>query len=300
MISFLVGKMMKKIIIILLIILELHSESNFRTGEYFDTEIAVDVLEQTLSSVSSDLYNIGTVPFTHPEQSLKALGVIGLLVAVDKETTKFYQQSIEEPLDFYKLPTLSIYDSDYTQGTDSWLVFGSLAHYLGGFALGDEKSQVTSLMAMKAIGYSYGISHLFLKSIIGRNRPKTNLKKCDETKNDMGCDPYDFGHLHAPIFETFQAETAMPSFHLTMYFSVAKVYSEMYDNQWIPYSLLALIFGSNIKGHNHWVSDMVAGAIVGNFIGGQITSNYETLNQKSKEGFSVVPSSNGLALSYRY
>jgi hypothetical protein len=45
---------------------------------------------------------------------------------------------------------------------------------------------------------------------------------------------------------------------------------------------------------------MVAGAIVGNFIGGQITSNYETLNQKSKEGFSVVPSSNGLALSYRY
>jgi len=84
-----------------------------------------------------------------------------------------------------------------------------------------------------------------------------------------------------------------------MYFSVAKVYQEMYDNYWLPYSTLAVIFVSDIKGHNHWVSDMVAGGIIGTFIGTQIVSSYKS-NSKEKTGFSLIPIRNGLALSYTY
>ncbi|WP_297815818.1 hypothetical protein [uncultured Polaribacter sp.] len=40
-----------------------------------------------------------------------------------------------------------------------------------------------------------------------------------------------------------------------------------YDNYWIPYGVMSAVFFSNVKGHQHWFSDMVAGAIVGTLIG---------------------------------
>ena len=289
---------MNKIIVTIVILTAiLNAQPHYRTGDYFDTDIAWDVIKESTSSIPTDFYNIATTPFKNPMQTLGYLGIIGALVVVDKPVTTFYQESVEDPLAFYGFP--SIYDSPITHGADGWLVFGSMAHYLGGFALGDEKSQVTSIMAMKAITYSYAISHLLLKSITGRNRPKDDLKNDNGSSLTDTTDPYDFGHVHSPTFESAQDGSAMPSFHVTMYFSVAKVYQEMYDNYWLPYSTLAVIFVSDIKGHNHWVSDMVAGGIIGTFIGTQIVSSYKS-NSKEKTGFSLIPIRNGLALSYTY
>lgn len=275
----------------------LRADYTYRKGDYFDTDIAWDVIKKSTYSVPTDFYNIATTPFKNPMQTLGYLGVIGALVVVDKPVTTFYQESIENPLAFYGLPT--IYDSPITHGADGWLVFGSMAHYLGGFALGDEKSQVTSIMAMKSITYSYVISHLLLKSITGRNRPVDDLKNENGADPSHTTNPYDFGHFHSPTFESAQEGSAMPSFHVTMYFSVAKVYQEMYDNYWLPYGALAIIFASDIKGHNHWVSDMVAGGIIGTFIGAQVVSSHKN-NDKDQTGFSLVPIRNGLALSYTY
>ena len=282
--------------IIFVVILE--AEPEYRKGSYFDTDLAWDIIKKSTFSIPTDAYKMVTVPFKNPRQTLGYLGLIGALVVIDKPVTMFYQESIEEPLDLYGFPT--IYNSPITHGADGWLVFGSMAHYLGGFALGDEKSQVTSIMAMKAMTYSYAVSHLLLKSVTGRNRPKDDLRNCESSEPSDTCDPYDFGHFHAPTFNAKQEGMAMPSFHVTMYFSVAKVYQEMYDNYWLPYSTLAIIFASDIKGHNHWISDMVAGGIIGTFIGTQIVSSYKSIDNKDRTGFSLVPIRNGLALSYTY
>lgn len=281
---------------VLLMPLESYSES--KRSNYFDTNLAWNVIKQSASTVPDDLYNIAATPFKNPAQTLGYLGLIGGLVAVDKEVTTFYQQEVENHLDFYSLPTI-IYDSAITRGADSWIVFGSIAHYLGGFAFSDEKSQVTSLMAMKAMTYSYGISHVLLKSITGRNRPKDDLKNCKGSKTHT-CDPFDFGNARGPVFSSDQKATALPSFHVTMYFSTAKIYQEMYDSYLIPYSALAIIFASDIKGHQHWVSDMVTGGIIGTFIGSQIVSSYRDKNDESS-GFSLVPvRGGGLGVSYSY
>jgi len=289
---------MKKFFFLILISIQvLIADYKYRSGNYFDTDIAWDVIKKSTYSVPTDFYNIATTPFKNPLQTLGYLGIIGALVVVDKPVTTFYQESVEEPLAFYGFPT--IYDSPITHGADGWLVFGTMAHYLGGFALGSEKSQVTSIMAMKAITYSYVISHLLLKSVTGRNRPKDDLKNDNGSSPTDTTDPYDFGHIHSPTFESAQEGSAMPSFHVTMYFSVAKVYQEMYDNYWLPYTALAIIFASDIKGHQHWVSDMVAGGIVGTFIGTQIVSSTRS-SKEDKTGFSLVPLRNGLALSYTY
>jgi len=291
---------MKKIIIfIVFYFLPITVYSDFKKGDFFDLDIAKKSLTKAVGDVPTDLYNIATTPFKNPLQTLGYLGAVGALVAVDKETTVFYQQSIENPLDLYSLPTV-VYDSPLTHGADSWLVFGTLAHYLGGFALGDEKSQVTSLLAMKSIGYSYAVSHVLLKSITGRNRPKDDLSDCKSEGSSKwdSCDPFDFGNSREEYFKSHQKATAMPSFHVTMYFSLAKVYQEMYDNYLIPYSMLALIYASDIKGHQHWVSDMVAGGIVGTFIGNQVVSSYR--DKDDSNGFSVVPVHGGIGLSYTY
>ena len=289
---------MKRIVLPFIFFTTLFANDTYEKGDYFDLDIASKVIQQSFFSIPDEMYNMATTPFQYPLESMAYLGLIGGLVAVDKPVTRFYQEHIEEPLDIYGLPTI-VYDSPFTRGADSWLVFGTMGHYLAGFALGDEKSQVTSIMAMKAITYSYAISHVLLKALTGRNRPMNDLNTCTDTIDPSHtCDPYDFDPFQPIKFRSEQERTAMPSFHLTMYFSVAKVYQEMYDNYWAPYTALAVIFMSDIKGHRHWVSDMVAGGILGTFIGHEVVSSYGT--KKTKTGFSIVPMPNGLALSYVY
>lgn len=289
--------MLIRVVLLLAFVMPTLSYAEFKKGEYFDTSLAWGVIKKSTKTIPSDLYNIAVTPFKNPVQSLSYLGAVGALVAVDKEVTSFYQQEVENPLDLYSLPTI-VYDSPITHGADSWLVFGSIAHYLGGFMLGDEKSQVTAIMAMKAMTYSYGVSHVFLKSITGRNRPHDNLKTGESSYESDTDNPYDFGNARGPIFKSHQKGTAMPSFHVTMYFSMAKVYQEMYDDYLIPYSALAVIFASGIKGHQHWVSDMVAGGIIGTFIGNQVVKSYR--DNDDGNGFSLVPVRDGLGLSYTY
>ena len=64
----------------------------------------------------------------------------------------------------------------------------------------------------------------------------------------------------------------MPSFHFTLFFAVASVYSNAYDDALWPYGLAAVGLASNIRGHNHWVSDMIAGALIGTAIGNVLTA----------------------------
>jgi len=92
----------------------------------------------------------------------------------------------------------------------------------------------------------------------------------------------------------------MPSFHFTMYFSVARVYARSYDNYWLPYMVMGGMLGSDIKGHMHWVSDMVAGGLLGTYIGNRIVDSHQTQVRKRKllSGWDVYPyaMSNGLGV----
>ena len=91
----------------------------------------------------------------------------------------------------------------------------------------------------------------------------------------------------------------MPSFHLTQYFAVARVYAGIYDNNVVPYLLASALTASNIRGHHHWVSDMVAGAAIGIGIGSLILNQYED-RKYSADGGVLLPvvSSSGLGFSF--
>ena len=56
---------------------------------------------------------------------------------------------------------------------------------------------------------------------------------------------------------------------------MARVYQRTYHNAWIPYTAMSILLMNDIRGHNHWVSDMVAGALLGTYIGTVLTRDIE-------------------------
>jgi membrane-associated phospholipid phosphatase len=225
-----------------------------------------EILFRSIGTIPSDLKNIFYYPVEHTDELKKFALVVGTLVLLDKPVTKFYQNHVETPLSGFRLPSSPLKETAINDGANGWLLLGVGGSYLGGALFGDVKSQQAGLMSVKAMAYSVIFSQLLLKSITGRKRPiswATNGKPDGTYTNN----PYDFGHFHSPNLGSAQYATSMPSFHFTMYFAVAKVYQRTYDNYLVPYSLATIALASNIRGHKHWVSDMVAGALIGTAIG---------------------------------
>jgi membrane-associated phospholipid phosphatase len=227
-------------------------------------------IQSQLGLIGADIKSISRTPIDDPKKTLKWLGIVGGLVLVDRPVTQFYQQHIEPALN-WKLGSI---DPTF-HGADGYLVYGVGGQFLGASMLGDAKGRDTAFLAGKSMAYSVLFSHLLLKPIFGRNRPSSDLASCPTTTDPYTCDPYDFGHNYWPQIGPVQHGSGMPSFHFTMYFSVARVYQLSYDNYWVPYGLAALALTSNIYGHKHWVSDMVAGSVIGTVIGTNVYRNYE-------------------------
>lgn len=228
-------------------------------------DLAYKIIQEQSSTIWPEIKDIAKAPFDNPKESVKWGLLIAGLVAVDKPITQYYQQHVEPSLG-WKLDSIN----PTFPGADGYIVYGLGVHYFGSVMVGDEKGQQVSLMAGKAMAYSAVFTHLILKPLFGRNRPSSDLASCPAVTAPYTCDPSDFGHHYAPSLGPVQYGSAMPSFHFTMYFSVARVYQLAYDNYWLPYGLAALAATSNIEGHKHWVSDMVAGSALGILIGTQV------------------------------
>lgn len=56
---------------------------------------------------------------------------------------------------------------------------------------------------------------------------------------------------------------------------MARALERTFHNTAIPYSVLIGLNMINFKSHHHWVSDMVAGAMVGHMIGTMATGGYK-------------------------
>jgi membrane-associated phospholipid phosphatase len=229
--------------------------------------------------VGTDIKSIFRTPIEEPKKTLKWVGIVGGLVLVDRPVTQFYQEHVEPALN-WKLNSIS----PGLEGADGYIVYGVGAQFLGASMFGDTKGRDTAFLAGKSMAYSVLVTHLLLKPIFGRNRPSPDLSSCPSATPPYTCDPYDFGHHYWPQIGSVEGGSAMPSFHFTMYFSVARVYQLSYDNYWVPYSLAALAATSNIYGHHHWVSDMVAGSLLGTLIGTKVYRNYEKAGGVGSQG----------------
>ena len=138
--------------------------------------------------------------------------------------------------------------------------------------------QEAGLLTVKAVVESYVVSHIVLKTLAARHRPARPLGDYSQTDRDSQYpfvhSPLDFLNFHVPYLHSNAYGTGFPSYHATMFFAFASVNAKVFDNKWIPYGLATTALLYDIRGHNHWVSKLVAGAVIGEFIGKVVYENY--------------------------
>jgi membrane-associated phospholipid phosphatase len=255
------------------------------------------VIKNSILTIPSDFVFMGKELSNDWKKTGYYLGGIIGLIAVDKVTTNFMHNHIEPAID-YKLPNISLVNRGsphlWMQGPNAYLTYPIIANYIGSFLTNSERGQYASINGLKAIQYSLMISHLGLKTIFGRNRPNRPLSGpviAPYTNNN-----WDFFNKRDEYLFASPEGSALPSLHTTTYFAMAKVFQMEYDNYWIPYGLMTVAWFSSVKNHDHWVSDIVAGGIIGTIIGRSIVlsswkkRNIDGVIKRQKNiSFNIIP-----------
>ena len=296
-----------KFISVLFLLFSLESWANEadQKSKYLDLTLAGDILNEVVTDIPDDLIDIVRAPFDSPDAARDYALILGGLILTDKHITEFYQDHIEDQLDIVDLPEINgdKFPSGFS-ASDRYLVLGLGGAYAGSVIASDAKGQAAALLSAKAMTYSYITSQVILKTLFGRNRPHRYLSNCGKAgeiiEPGFTCDNLDFGNGRDNVFKAGGKATAMPSFHATMLFSVARVYQQTYDDYLIPYSVAAILFANDGKGHNHWMSDLFAGAIIGTVIGDVVTDNFFGDNEDIYIDPFVTNDSQGINLSYRF
>ncbi|WP_417942116.1 phosphatase PAP2 family protein [Flavobacterium sp. RS13.1] len=246
-------------------------------------KVAGSVIADSFLSVPGDFSAMGnTISSDWKRTALYTAGIVGL-IAVDKHTTGFLHDKIEPNID-YSLPEIKS-TIPHVIGTDSYIVYPIIGLYAGSLIINNEKGQVVALNAAKSLAYSYVITQIVLKTITSRNRPQRKINDDRQAVAPFTKNQWDFGNYDNIHFGHGGTGTSFPSFHATSYFAVAKVFQMEYDNYWIPYTFVTAVFLSDIKSHEHWVSDLLAGGLIGTIIGRSIVIG--SRRQRAKNNFNA-------------
>jgi len=232
---------------------------------------SVKFLKDQIRSSPKDLKKIFLYPIKNSKETALFSAISLGLVISDKVTTDFVQDRINPIFDF-RLHSLRYLPISGITSDTQFLLSGLIALYGGSLITGSQRGQVAAVLSTKSMIYSYIYSHLFLKSIFGRSRPNPDLD------NPIGgvytSDRFDFGNIHRPYFNSRSEFTGFPSFHFTMTFAVAKTLHRIYEFNSIPYIVTSIMLLPAFQAHNHWVSEMVGGALIGTMIGNLVADNY--------------------------
>jgi membrane-associated phospholipid phosphatase len=159
---------------------------------------------------------------------------------------------------------------------------------------GKQKGVQTSLLATQAMITS-GVWIHVIKTLTGRERPKgAYLYSQNPTGKWYG--PFSRFNKNIASDKSVFAFDAFPSGHTALAFSVATVFADRYKNvKAVPifcYTTASLIGVSRLIEHEHWASDVFAGAILGYVCGKQVTKRFDEthkkLNNNSKAQFTLI------------
>ena len=231
------------------------------------TPSASEILTEQVLSIPQECLSLWGYPLYHPQDTgWFGAGMLGLM-AVDVETTRFVQAHVEPHFES-QVPELNLFPA--ISGTDEYLGVGILGLYLSSYVIGNAQGQQAAIGSAKAVVYSLLYTHLTLKGIAGRQRPVRPLDGDKAAPEPLTKDPWNFGNFHPLNITSDSNGTAFPSYHFSLFFSVGKVIERVYDNPWLGYGIAAFGLLPHFRGHNHWVSDMVGGALIGQLIGNTV------------------------------
>lgn len=144
-------------------------------------------------------------------------------------------------------------------------------------AMGDERMQNMGIISLQAVAASLGVSAVG-KYVVGRARP-------DEER----------GPWERVGAGQSRANSAFPSAHSAVAFAAVTPFAQEYDAPWL-YGVAAVSSMGRIAGRKHWVSDTVAGGILGYATG---TLLWKGQRDNTKSQFSVLPGPKEISVAYQ-
>ncbi|OEZ98117.1 PAP2 superfamily protein [Duganella phyllosphaerae] len=145
------------------------------------------------------------------------------------------------------------------------------------FALGDERLSNTGLIAMQSIAAATGVS-LVGKYAVGRARPEEERGPWSRVGEGYS-----------------RSDAAFPSGHAAVSFAAITPFAKEYNAPWL-YGVAALGSAGRVAGRKHWVSDTVAGSVIGYAIGSWL---WQAQREQHGGGLSIVPGPKSVAVSWQ-
>jgi membrane-associated phospholipid phosphatase len=99
---------------------------------------------------------------------------------------------------------------------------------------------------------------------------------------------------------------AFPSGHATVSFALSTILSNRIDNTFASVGLfsLAILDGFlQVYNHQHWLSDVIIGGVIGIGTSMYVISQEEkrrTVSSSDRSGLSIVPGNGGLRIVYQF
>ena len=208
--------------------------------------------DKTPSSVfkssKKDLVNFGdattTPDFWH---SMLLVGGISLVSAV-----------ADKPLDRYALNHGQSGIMRDVKNVGNVLPFAAIAYSATMFLASDPDSKpARTAYSSLAAGGLGAMTALGLKYMVGRARPSAERGSASFT----------------PV-SIHNGDTSWPSMHTTVMWAVITPYAKAYDAPWL-YGVAAVTNASRVIGRDHWLSDTVAGSLLGYAIGNFIWTSHQ-------------------------
>lgn len=129
---------------------------------------------------------------------------------------------------------------------------GAVGTYIYGLAIQNNKTRALGLRLSESV-FATTIITIAIKSVMGRTRPAV-------TRDNSIFEPFNI------VWE----KTAFPSGHTSIAFAFSTIIAEEKDSDlWkiLWYSMAAMVGGARIYHNEHWFSDVVAGGLLGYFVG---------------------------------
>jgi membrane-associated phospholipid phosphatase len=140
-------------------------------------------------------------------------------------------------------------------------------------AFGDSRMQNIGIISLQSIAASGGLS-MVTKRVVKRTRP-------GEGEGICGC-------TAKPSDDSF------PSNHAAVAFAAVTPFAQEYDAPWL-YGLAVVSAMGRVADRQHWVSDVVAGGLVGYAIGSWL---WQAQRDDSKSQFAVMPGAKSVSVSW--
>lgn len=180
---------------------------------------------------------------------------------------------LDKPVDRFMRPRQE------TRVVDAWGNVGKATPVLlagaagAAVAFGDSRMQNIGIISLQSIAGAAGVS-MATKRIVGRARPDEELGTFSRSGK--------------------RSDASFPSNHAAVAFAAVTPFAQEYDAPWL-YGLAAVGSMGRVADRKHWVSDVVAGGVVGYAIGSWL---WQAQRDDSKSSFAIAPGPKQIALTW--